>query len=144
MTHVQFTNVHKNGKHTYSNAFDSLFNTDPFFSRNTVSVVPEVNIAEGENEFYIELAVPGLKKEDFKINLNKNYLLVSADHTPESTEQRKYNKREFNYESFSRTFILPDTADQSNIHAEYTNGILLIHIAKREDSNKQSREISII
>jgi HSP20 family protein len=142
MTLVQFTNGSKNGKHSYANTFDSLFNVDPLFSKSTVSLVPAVNFAEGDTEYFIELAVPGLKKEDFKISLDQDRLLVSAEYKADS-ELKKYNRREFNYKSFSRTFILPDNADENNIQAEYRDGILLISLGRKEDPKNQSREISI-
>lgn len=61
----------------------------------------------------------------------------------ERSESKKYKRREFSYKSFSRTFILPEAADSSNIEAEYTDGILLINIAKKEEAKIKSREISI-
>jgi HSP20 family protein len=103
-----------------------------------------VNIAETENGFDIELAVPGLKKEDFKINLDKNVLSVSAEKKEETNdESKKYSKREYTYNSFVRSFTLPETADHSKIDAEYTDGILKLVVAKKEEAKIQSREISV-
>jgi HSP20 family protein len=106
--------------------------------------VPAVNIAETENEFRIELAAPGLKKEDFKISLDKNVLSVSADKKTENVEEgKKFSKREYNYNSFTRSFTLPEVADHSKIEAEYTDGILKLNVAKKEEAKIQSREISV-
>lgn len=105
-----------------------------------------MNISENENEFHIELAAPGLKKEDFKINLEQDLLSVSADKKEEnskSDETKKYNRKEYNYSSFLRTFTLPDTANYENIVAEYTDGVLYITVAKKEEVKVQSREIAI-
>ena len=110
----------------------------------TGAVVPAVNIAETENEFEVELAVPGLNKEDFKINLDKNVLSVSAEKKTETTDEtKKFSKREYNYSSFTRSFTLPETADASKIEADYVNGILKLTIAKKEEAKFQSREIAV-
>ena len=148
MTLVKFTNGQKNGalKSPYSDIFGSLFNPEPYLSKSLVSRVPAVNIAETEDEFHIELATPGLKKDDFKINVEKDQLSISVDkkeEIAENAEAKKYNRKEFNYNSFARTFTLPESADQGNIQAEYTDGILFVTIAKKEEAKIQVREISV-
>src|ERR1700734_1410453 len=115
MTLVKFANGHKNHAVNpfFSDVFDSILN-DSFLSDKSSSRVPAVNIAETENEFHIELAAPGLKKEDFKINLEKNVLSVSAENREEKVEEgKKFSKREYNYTSFVRSFTLPETVDHS-------------------------------
>jgi HSP20 family protein len=148
MTLVKFTNGQKNGalKSPYSDIFGSIFNPEPYLSKSLVSRTPAVNVGETEIEFHIELAAPGLKKENFKINIEKDQLSISAGQKKETLENpvtKKYNRKEFNYNSFSRTFTLPDSADQSNINAEYTDGILFIKVAKKEEAKIQAREISV-
>ncbi len=147
MTLVKFTNGQKNAalKSPYTDIFGSLFNPEPYLSRNLVSRIPAVNVAETEAEFHIELAVPGAKKENFKISIEKDQLSVSADQEKETAENtaKKYTRKEFNYTSFSRTFTLPESADQSNILAEYIDGVLFITIGKKEEAKIQSREISV-
>jgi HSP20 family protein len=145
MTLVKFANGQKNRAVNpfFGDVFDSIMN-DSFLSDRLASRVPAVNIAETENEFHIELAAPGLKKEDFKINLDKNVLSVSADKKTENVEEgKKFSKREYSYNSFTRSFTLPETADQANIQAEYTDGILKLNVAKKEEAKVQSREIAI-
>src|ERR1700748_2145530 len=145
MTLVKFANGHKNhGVNPFFNdVFDSILN-DSFLSDKLASRVPAVNISESENEFHIELAAPGLKKEDFKINLDKNVLSVSADKKTETTDEtKKFSKREYNYTSFNRSFTLPESADQTDIEADYTDGILKLTIAKKEEAKVQSREIAV-
>jgi HSP20 family protein len=144
MTLVKFNNGLKNNAHPFFNdVFDSLLN-DSFIGDKLVARVPAVNIAENDNEFHIELAVPGLKKEDFKINLDKNILTVSAEKKSESAEEtKKFSKREYSYNSFVRSFTLPDSVDHSKIEADYTDGILKLTVAKREEAKFQSREIAI-
>jgi HSP20 family protein len=148
MTLVKFTNGQKNGalKSPYSDIFGSLFNPEPYLSKSVISRVPAVNIAETENEFHVELATPGLKKDDFKINVEKDQLTISTDKKAEAAEEvdaKKYNRKEFNYNAFTRTFTLPESADQANIQAEYTDGILFVTIAKKEEAKIQVREISV-
>lgn len=123
--------------------FESFFN-DSFLSDRMISRVPAVNICETENEYHIELAAPGLKKEDFKINLDRNMLSVSVEQKSQNAEQsKKYNKREFNYTSFVRSFALPDSADNARIEAEYKDGLLSIVVAKKEEARSVSRQIEI-
>ena len=145
MTLVKFANGQKNhGVNPFFNdVFDSILN-DSFLSDKLATRVPAVNIAETENEFHIEMAAPGLKKEDFKISLDKNVLSVSAEKKAENVDEgKKYSKKEFSYNSFVRSFTLPETVDHSKIEAEYTDGILKLSIAKKEDAKIQSREIAV-
>jgi HSP20 family protein len=145
MTLVKFANGQKNhGVNPFFNdVFDSILN-DSFLSDKPASRVPAVNISETENQFHIELAVPGLKKEDFKINLDKNVLSVSADKKVENVEEgKKFSKREYSYNSFTRSFTLPEIADATKIEAEYADGILKLNVAKKEEAKIQTREISI-
>ncbi|MEJ6980168.1 Hsp20/alpha crystallin family protein [Pedobacter sp. P351] len=144
MTLVKFSNGGKsNVLNPFNDVFESVFN-DSFISDRLTTKVPAVNIAETENDFHIELAAPGLKKEDFKINLDKYVLSISAEKKSENTqESKRYNKREYSYSSFVRSFTLPETADQENINAEYADGILTIKVAKKEEAKSLTREISI-
>ena len=127
----------------FNDVFESFFN-DSFISDRMISRVPAVNIAENENEYHIELAAPGLDKEDFKVNLEKNILSISVEKKTENTEtNKKFNRREFSYSSFVRSFTLPEGADQNNIDASYTNGVLTITVGKREEAKQLTREIAI-
>jgi HSP20 family protein len=145
MTLVKFNNGLKNNARGpfFNDVFDSILN-DSFLGDKLVARIPAVNIAETENEFQVELAVPGLKKEDFKINLDKNILTVSSEKKIENVEEgKKFSKREYSYNSFSRSFTLPESADHSKIEADYTDGILTLTIAKKEEAKFQSREIAV-
>lgn len=145
MTLVKFNNGQRRNvvAPRFVDAFDSIFN-DQFFAPAAVSKVPAVNIAESEAGFAIELAVPGLKKEDFKINVDKNLLTVAAEvKKEEAAEGKNYTKKEFSYSSFSRSFTLPESVDQTKIEAEYTDGILKLAVAKKEEAKLQAREISV-
>lgn len=145
MTLVKFNHGHKNHAVNpfFSDVFDSILN-DSFLSDKLASRVPAVNISKNEGAFYIELAAPGLKKEDFKINLDKNVLSVSADKKEEKVEEgKKFSKREYSYNSFTRSFTLPEVADYSKIEAEYTDGVLKLVVAKKEEAKVQPREIAV-
>ncbi len=123
--------------------FESMFN-DSFISDRMISRVPAVNVAETENHYHIEMAAPGLHKEDFKINLDKNLLTVSVERQMQQEQENKqYSKREYAYNSFVRSFALPDSADDAHIEATYSDGILNIAVAKKEEARRQVRQIEI-
>jgi HSP20 family protein len=127
----------------FNDVFESIFN-DTFFNDRMVARVPAVNISESENSYHVELAAPGLKKEDFKLNLERNQLTISVEQSSDHRDNHKnYSKREYSYSSFVRSFTLPESADDSRIDASYTDGILRIEIAKREEAKMVRRQIEI-
>jgi HSP20 family protein len=127
--------------------FDSFFNdssTLQNFNAKIAKTRPSVNIAENEQGFEIEMAIPGFKKEDFKINLEQSLLTISLDKKEEKeVEGKHYNKREFHFEAFSRSFTLPEIIDGEKISAEYTDGILKVLIAKKEEEKEKIRVIAV-
>lgn len=131
--------------------FNDFFNRDwmDWSNQNyslTNTTLPSVNIRESEEAFDVELAAPGMVKEDFKIELNHNVLTISSErkNEKETKEAGKYTRHEFSYQSFSRSFTLPNVADSENIEAKYEKGILTIHIPKREEAKaKPIRVIEI-
>jgi HSP20 family protein len=105
--------------------FDMEF---PFKEMN----VPSVNIKETEKEFLLELAAPGLERKDFKIEVENNVLTISAEKEEKKEEKNKeFTRKEFSYNTFTRSFTLPDNVKES-IDAKYENGLLMIHIPKKE------------
>jgi len=144
MTLVKFNNNRSNTLLPgFNDVFESIFN-DTFFTDRMVTRVPAVNISETENNYHVELAVPGLKKEDFKLSLEQNVLTISVEQSNEQQDnQKNYSKREFSYSSFVRSFTLPESADDNHINATYTDGILSIDIAKREEAKVMRRQIEI-
>ena len=107
--------------------------------------MPSVNIVEGKEDFRIEVAAPGLEKNDFHINLENNVLTISSEkeHSDEKKEER-YMRREFSYSSFRRSFSLPNTVDADKIGANHKNGVLSIVIPKREEAKvKPAKQIEI-
>lgn len=125
----------------FNNVFDSIFN-DTFFSDRMVSRVPAANISESADQYHIELAAPGLKKEDFKLKLERDVLSIAAELAQEDNE-RTYNKREYTYHSFVRSFTLPDAANAEGIVARYEDGVLCIDIPKREEAKMLPRQIEV-
>jgi HSP20 family protein len=103
---------------------------------------PAINIKENADGFYIELAAPGLNKEDFKLDLNKNIVTISVN-KKEETEQTEvtYNKQEFDYAKFTRSFTLPQIADIDKISATYNQGILCVFVPRRDDNIPKSGRI---
>lgn len=128
--------------------WDDIFN-DGFFSsfnlgRQSASC-PAVNIMEDEKEFRIDVAVPGLSKKDINIDLEDDVLTISSEQKHEKEEKnRRFMRREFSYNSFKRSFQLPDTIDQDNIKASHESGILSIQLPKRKEVvQKASKQIDI-
>ncbi|MBC3758897.1 Hsp20/alpha crystallin family protein [Hyunsoonleella sp. SJ7] len=145
--------AHKNSGLTHrgwSNWIDDLFNTEaiPSVFANEFSTgfsMPKVNIMETNDDYFIELAVPGFKKDDFNIDLDNEVLSISTEHKEETeTSEGNYTRKEFGYSSFKRTFSLPEYIDESKIKATYEEGILTVKLPKREEAKpKPSRTIEI-
>ncbi|SES05277.1 Hsp20/alpha crystallin family protein [Pedobacter rhizosphaerae] len=137
MTLVNFNNRTRNTAPYFNNVFDSLF-SDAITKNKLIDKSPNVNISESESAYVIELAAPGLKKEDFQINLKKDTLSVWAEVKTQETETAKdFTRKEFDYSSFARSFNLPDSADGEKITAEYKDGILNITISKKDEAKLQ-------
>ena len=129
-----------------SDVLDDLFNVDIFSDVPAVeSSIPAVNIKETDKAYIIELAAPGLKKEDFEIDLDNNVLTVSYKKKEEKEEKDvTYTRREFYFTEFKRAFTLPETANLDKISAEYKDGILTITIEKKEEAQvKPKKKIEI-
>ena len=135
-------------KYNNNNVFPSLINdffNDDFGMNflNRSHSVPSVNSVENNDSFEIDLAVPGMKKEDFTIELNDKVLVISSE-TSNTMENDKMRLNEFNFSSFQRSFRVPDSVDQDKIKANYKNGILKIKLPKRKESiSKPNRVINI-
>lgn len=134
----------------FPSILDEFFNDD-FFRLPAVvtrsSSYPAVNIKETEKDYTLEMAVPGLKREDIKVNLEKSVLTISFDKKEEHKEEEKgrYTRREFYHESFSRSFTLPEgEIDEEKISGDYKDGILTIVLPKKnKEEVKVSRLIEI-
>lgn len=134
---------------SWSNWIDSFFGSDltsVFTSNfNTGITLPKVNIRETADAYWVEMAVPGMKKSDFQIDLDNQRLSISTEvKQEEENKEDNYTRREFGYASFRRSFTLPDSIDDDKIQASYNDGILSIHLPKREEARqKPARTIKI-
>jgi HSP20 family protein len=145
MALVKFNNgtTVKGNYPSFNDLFDTFFK-DSYINDRVLTKVPAVNISESEEAFEIELAAPGVKKEDFKLNLEKNVLTVSTEQKEQKIEEtKKVSRKEFSYSSFSRSFTLPESADQNKINASYESGILYVTIGKKEEAKNIAREIAV-
>jgi len=99
--------------------------------------VPAVNIAESKDDFNLSLAIPGMKKNDFKIDVNGNMLTISCEKEEKKEEKEEmYSRKEYNYSSFSRSFTLPEDVNKEKIDAHYENGVLKLSLPKKEGAKK--------
>jgi HSP20 family protein len=128
---------------------DGLFNAmlennmHPGFRRFS-SVVPATNIFENDENFLIDMALPGYSKEDFKINLEQSILTISSEKEETKDETLKVSRKEFGNGSFSRAFTIPKSVDTETIRAEYENGILRVFLPKKEEARVSlSKSISV-
>jgi HSP20 family protein len=112
--------------------FDDIFKDD-FLEDN--SLMPALNIKEHEEDFEIELAVPGFNKKDFEVTIEEDVLHVCGEKEAENEEKEdNYSRQEFSYKSFKRSMILPDSVDlEQDVKATYKNGILKVKLLKQEE-----------
>ena len=110
------------------------------------SSLPAVNISEDKDNYLVDVVAPGFRKEDFRLKVDDDILTISAESKHEEQEGgngREYSRREYSYSSFTRSFRLPDNAQDDNIRAGYRDGVLEITIPKAGDQVKASKEINI-
>lgn len=127
---------------------------DEFFNRGIGEVLgndnlvsqPAVNVSENHESFSIEVAAPGFDKQDFSLNVENGYLVVSAkreEKTEENNEKSRFLRREFRFESFKRSFKLPNSVNQDAISAVYEKGLLHIALPKKDEAKPVSKTIQI-
>ena len=136
--------VKYNNNNNFPSLMNEFFNED--FGMNLINrnrSVPSVNSIENNDSFEIDLAVPGMKKDDFKIELIDKVLIISSENS-NSIENDNMRLNEFNYSSFQRSFRIPESVELDKIKANYKNGILKIKLPKKKDSiTKPNRVIEI-
>jgi len=123
------------------NFFDDFITRDLFdwSDKNFAALgsnLPSVNLKETDNSIEVELAAPGMKREDFSVEVDNDVLMISSQKQEEKEDN--YLRKEFNYQSFSRTFTLPETANENKIEANYKDGILHVIIEKKEGLQKRA------
>lgn len=139
--------IKKNGSNfpSFPTFFDDFFTSDLFNWNNnhyspTQTTIPSVNIRETNDNFEVEMAAPGMRKDDFKVELNGNTLTISSNKKYENEDNHDgYSRKEFSYQSFQRSFTLPkDVVDEDKIGAHYENGLLRLTIPKKEEAKKKA------
>jgi HSP20 family protein len=127
--------------------FNDFFNTD--FMPKASATAPAINVIESDKDYTVELAAPGMKKEDFKVNINDDgNLVIKMEQKKEQNEEdksRHYLRREFSYSKFEQTLLLPDDVEKDQIAARVEHGVLTIDLPKIAAAQKKpARQIDII
>ena len=127
----------------FPSVFDDFFKPwNSWFETNggslsNVLTVPSVNIVENQGDFSISLAAPGMKKDDFKIDVEGTLLTISAETEEKKQEKEgRFTRKEYSYSSFSRSFTLPAGVNKDKIDAAYTDGVLKLTLPKTEEAKK--------
>lgn len=126
--------------------FNDFFNTD--FMPKASATAPAINVMESDSDYTVELAAPGLKKDDFKVNINdEGNLVIKMEQKAENKEEdksRHYLRREFSYSKYEQTLILPDDVEKELISAKVDNGVLTVDLPKTAAAQKKpARQIEI-
>jgi HSP20 family protein len=142
MTLVKF----KNSRNLFPALFNEFFNSDIFDPENTRfsdSTLPAVNIKEIKDDFIVEVAAPGMSKDDFKIELDNSLLVISSEKEEKNEEikDREFTRKEFSYQSFRRSFTLPETVQEDKIEASYKDGLLQITLPKKEEAKEKPKRL---
>jgi HSP20 family protein len=124
--------------------WNSWFDNSGLWNRSMS--IPAVNITEQKESYLISLAAPGLKKDDFKIDIDGNMLTISTEKEERKEDkEEKYTRQEYSYSSFERSFTLPDEVDKDKIEARYEDGLLKLALPKKEEAKKisASKQITV-
>lgn len=137
-----------NNQNWLPSMFNDFFDNDWMLKANATA--PAINVIESDNDYKVEVAAPGMTKEDFNIHLSEdNELVISMEKKSENKEEdktnRKYLRREFSYSKFQQALILPDDVEKERISANVSDGVLTIELPKRtpEEKQKANRVIEI-
>ncbi len=138
------TAIAKRNYRTIDNLFDEFLSLPSVWGRDNNWSVPPVNIYENKDGFHLELVAQGLKKEDFKVNLDKGLLTISYEKKTENeSNEYKTHRREFSVTNFKRSFNIDDVVNSEDIQAKYEDGILKVFLPKKEEVKVLPKEISI-
>ena len=133
----------------FNHLVDDLFTDLPVFIKNEFNSLGKkdsapVNVKENDNSYLIEVAAPGFEKADFKINLDQQILTISAEKKNQVTEEgEKTIRREFSFESFSRSFNLGEEINPDTIEAKYENGVLKVYLPKKPVVKESAKQINV-
>jgi HSP20 family protein len=131
----------------FRSMLSDFFKTNDFFEDGfgNRDWIPAVNVSETEKSYDIDVAVPGMKKDDFKVRVDRGMLTISAEKKEEKEDKQKnYTRQEYNYSTFSRSFTIPDDAKEEDIKAHYEDGVLKLSIARKALAPAaKSKEIAV-
>ena len=125
----------------FSNVLENFLGSDwdDFFSNFENETVPAVNVKEDKENYNIEVAAPGMNKNDFDVNVENGVLNITAQHEEKDEDKEEnFTRREFSYRSFKRSFTLPESVKDEDIKAKYEEGILRITIPKKEETKTEN------
>jgi HSP20 family protein len=129
----------------FPNWVDNFFRDDDFFANRWLTremTVPAVNVKETDTAFELEVAAPGMKKDDFKVEVKDGMLYIKAENKMEKEEKEEdFTRREFCFSTFERTFWLPENVKSDNIKANYKDGILMIALPKVKTEKKEASKV---
>jgi len=135
---------------TLNNLIDSFFNHNFAKTEGSTASKPNVNIIENENDFELQIALPGIAKESINISVDGDLLTISntteeksETKSGENEKETKFLRKEFSFSSFKRTFTLPETVNATEINASNENGILTITLPKKEEAKAVKKTINI-
>ena len=133
---------------TFRSLLDDFWGADDFFDRRWIHVplgkMPAVNIKDNDKNYEIELAAPGLSKDDFEVSIDNSVLTISCEKEEKKEETAdNYTREEFNYSAFSRSFSLPENVDEGGVDAAYEDGVLTIKLKKLEIAEPAGKTIEI-
>ena len=131
----------------FRSMLSDFFETNDFFKDGfwNKDWMPAVNVSETEKSYEIEVAAPGMKRDDFKVKVEKGVINISAEKKEEKEEKkRNFTRQEYNYNSFTRSFTLPDDVKEDDIKAHYEDGVLKLSVARKAISTSKAKEIAVV
>lgn len=129
---------------TISNWMDDFFPDNGFKPAVKGISIPAVNVSENKNAFKLNVAAPGFKKEDFKLEVQHGYLIISGETSAEKEDKDEtFTRREYSFNTFSRSFSLPENVNGDDISAQYADGVLKVTLPKKKVEEKPSKQIAV-
>ncbi len=135
-------NNHRANSNWLPDIFDDFFGHDWNWLTTSQKATPAYNVTESDKAYTIEVAVPGIRKEDCKIRLNDDVMTISVEkqqQLEEDGKKRRYLRKEFSYSKFEQSFSMPEEVDQKGVHAEVKDGVLTINLPKREVKKEEEK-----
>ncbi len=127
-----------------SNWMDDFFQDNGFKPAIKGVSIPAVNVKENKDAFKVNVAAPGFKKEDFKLEVQNGNLIISGETKEEKEEKdEKYTRQEYSYSTFSRSFTLPENVNAEGISAQYADGVLKVTLPKKKAEEKPAKQIAV-